>query len=381
MSLVSRRFTTAVPADVADRIERASRNAPPIRIGEPMRGAVRAIQQALLDLEDPRFALGTADGLFGQRTANAVRAFQQAYRLAVDGSVGAQTMGKLDELYSPEVIGGTKGISLHFGLNAVDPNHYQGWDGALGGCEPDARDMKAIADSQGFASKMILTAAATSGRLLSELRMAAETLTAGDILMLTYSGHGGQVPNSNGDDESDQMDETWCMFDREVVDDELYSAFARFTPGVRILVFSDSCHSGTVTRAAEFERTTRAAPGGEGAIKPRVLPAQIAERTYQANQGLYDALQANLPPFERADVRATVLLLSGCQDHQLSGDTGTNGVFTNAVKKIWNNGQFNGSYRTFHGQIRSIMPLHQQPNFFDYGAPNGGFLSQRPFAI
>jgi hypothetical protein len=55
----------------------------------------------------------------------------------------------------------------------------------------------------------------------------------------------------------------------------------------------------------------------------------------------------------------------GCQDNQLSGDTGANGVFTNAVKRVWNNGHFNGSYRSFHRQIRNTMPLHQQPNFFD----------------
>jgi len=241
MSLVSRRFTTAVPSEVADRLERASRNAPPMRMGEPLRGAVRTVQQALLDFDDPRFAMGTnADGLFGPKTANAVREFQKAYGLAVDGFVGAQTIGKLDELYAPEVLGATKGISLHLGLNAVDPAHYQGWDGALGGCEPDARDMQTIADAQGFGSTLIPTSEATSGRLLSELRSAAEQLTAGDILFLTYSGHGGQIPNTNGDDESDQMDETWCLFDREVADDELFAAFARFTPGVRILVLSDT---------------------------------------------------------------------------------------------------------------------------------------------
>jgi hypothetical protein len=332
-------------------------------------------------LEDPRFALGTADGLFGPKTANSIREFQKAYGLAVDGFVGAQTMGKLDELYAPEVIGTPKGISVHLGLNAVDPAHYQGWDGALGGCEPDARDMKAIADAQGFSSTLVLTSEATSGRLLSDLRTAAEKLTAGDILLLTYSGHGGQVPNTNGDDESDQMDETWCLYDREVADDELFAAFARFTPGVRIVVCSDSCHSGTVTRVAEFDMMTRTVQPGNVVIKPRVLPEKFAELTYQANRGLYDALQANLTPFTRADVKATVLLLSGCQDHQLSGDTGTNGVFTNALKQVWNNGQFSGIYRSFHSRIRAIMPLHQQPNFFVYGAPNEGFLSQQPFSI
>jgi len=38
-----------------------------------------------------------------------------------------------------------KGISLHIGLNAVDPKHYQGWDGVLQACELDAKDMAAIA--------------------------------------------------------------------------------------------------------------------------------------------------------------------------------------------------------------------------------------------
>lgn len=29
----------------------------------------------------------------------------------------------------------TKGLSLHLGLNRVDPAHYGGWDGALTACE------------------------------------------------------------------------------------------------------------------------------------------------------------------------------------------------------------------------------------------------------
>ena len=29
----------------------------------------------------------------------------------------------------------SKGISLHIGLNRVDPTAYDGWDGALAACE------------------------------------------------------------------------------------------------------------------------------------------------------------------------------------------------------------------------------------------------------
>jgi hypothetical protein len=35
-----------------------------------------------------------------------------------------------------------RGISLHIGLNRVDPDHYDGWDGALTACEFDAEDME-----------------------------------------------------------------------------------------------------------------------------------------------------------------------------------------------------------------------------------------------
>lgn len=33
-----------------------------------------------------------------------------------------------------------KAISLHLGLNLVDPAHYEGWDGPLSACELDAHD-------------------------------------------------------------------------------------------------------------------------------------------------------------------------------------------------------------------------------------------------
>ena len=36
-----------------------------------------------------------------------------------------------------------RGMSLHIGLNSVDPEHYQ-WDGALAACEFDATDMEAL---------------------------------------------------------------------------------------------------------------------------------------------------------------------------------------------------------------------------------------------
>ena len=51
----------------------------------------------------------------------------------------------------------SKGISLHVGLNFVDPEHYDGWDGELQACEYDATDMEVLASSQGFATTKLLS--------------------------------------------------------------------------------------------------------------------------------------------------------------------------------------------------------------------------------
>jgi len=50
----------------------------------------------------------------------------------------------------------SKGLSLHLGLNRVDPDHYQGWDGQLSGCVNDAQAMSSIALTQSFSAKTAL---------------------------------------------------------------------------------------------------------------------------------------------------------------------------------------------------------------------------------
>ena len=128
-----------------------------------------------------------------------------------------------------------KGISLHLGLNYVDPNHYDGWKGELFACEADAKDMADLAEAQGFKPTSILTKKATAKTVKKEILKAAKALKSGDTFFLTYSGHGGQVPDTNGDEGQagnlgDRMDETWCLYDRQMVDDEL-AALAGYHTG------------------------------------------------------------------------------------------------------------------------------------------------------
>ena len=49
-----------------------------------------------------------------------------------------------------------QGISVHIGLNSVDPRQYEGWDGRFTACEADAKDMQALAKKQKFSSSTLL---------------------------------------------------------------------------------------------------------------------------------------------------------------------------------------------------------------------------------
>ena len=276
-----------------------------------------------------------------------------------------------------------KGIALNLGLNSVDPKHYGGWSGELNACEADAEDMAGIAKSKKFKVTTLMTKAATRVRVVAQIAKAAKALKSGDIFMLSYSGHGGQLPDLNND-EPDAEDETWCLYDGEFVDDELYALWRKFAPGVRILVFSDSCHSGTVTKLAFYQGTVslRAGAVGSKEVKYRVMPPDVALRTYRKNKAFYDRiLKAKVPKEKQPAVKATVLLISGCQDNQLSSDGDFNGLFTGQLLKVWKNGAFKGDYQAFHKAILKRMPPDQTPNYFKVGAANPKFEAQKPFTV
>jgi hypothetical protein len=281
-----------------------------------------------------------------------------------------------------------KGISLHIGLNSVDPAGYGGWAGPLNACEFDANDMEKIAAAQGFKTKKLLTKDATATAVTAFLKSAAKQLTKGDMLLLTYSGHGGQVPDKNGDEASDGLDETWCLYDRQLVDDELYALWAEFEKGVRILMLSDSCHSGSVSRAVMDvlaggpKIPIRAAGAVDySAFRVKAIPPENLDPAYKAQQKKYDAIQKKNPAAEKAAVGATVVLISGCQDNQTSLDGAKNGLFTEKLLSVWNSGAFKGGLKAMHKAIVAQMPFTQTPNYFVVGAKNAKFEAARPFTI
>lgn len=304
------------------------------------------------------------------------------------GRAGAAPAGASDR----PVRDGTQALSLHIGLNGVDPNAYAGWSGELCACEADARVLAAAASRQGFAARILLTQRATRRAVLGQVRQAARRLEAGGFFWISFSGHGGQVPDRNGD-ELDKLDETWCLHDGQLIDDELTTELAGFRRGVRVLVTTDCCHGGTVVRAPRS--------GATRATRVRMMPPSVAQRTYAAHRAFYDRLQrrsgwqaapadpdaalarvAALSPTTPPPTSfgAAVILLAGCQDNQSVEETDEHGLFTERLLRVWNDGRFLGGYRKFHSVLKAAMPATQTPKLSTLGEC-GRFLAERPLRV
>ncbi|WP_225802810.1 caspase family protein [Streptomyces sp. NK15101] len=266
------------------------------------------------------------------------------------------------------------GLSLHVGLNRVDPARYEGWAGTLIACENDAHDMARLARTAGFETTTLLTPDGTVANVTSVLREAAARLVPGDILLFTYSGHGGQVPDVTGsDDEPDALDETLVLYDRQFLDDEVQQAFRAFADDVRIVALFDCCHSGSGIELPG---------GGPDESTGRYMPEPRQRQLYERDRSYLEDLQRTLAKDAPADGTGhDALLVSACQDNQVAADGDVNGAFTGALLQVWDEGAFRGDYRTFHRRIQRRLPPTQSPNLHLTGTPAPDFLSQRPFTI
>ena len=231
------------------------------------------------------------------------------------------------------------GYSLHIGLNQLNKSSYPGVP-PLAACMNDANDMYALAEKIGFDASTLCDDSATYGKVVNAIADKANRLVAGDIFWITYSGHGSQVRDADGD-EADGIDETWCLYDRQIVDDKLFDLWSRFKEGVRIVIFSDSCHSGTIARAIN-------------SLNPVETPPEML---------------------------ASGILISGCQDHQLSMDGVQNGAFTEAFLQVYGQNGFGGSYKRLRSAIAAKLPKSQSPNYLYFGKPNVPFTREKALTI
>lgn len=277
-------------------------------------------------------------------------------------------------------------LSLHIGVNEFDPSHY-GNDGFLPLCENDANAMRELAENAGFEARQFLTRAATRDAVLAVISESAARLNSGDIFVMTNACHGGQIVDGNGDETIDGKDETICLFDAQLLDDEIYGAFAHFRAGVRILMVADSCNSASVARAAFGRRPVIATcDRADDSRAVRRISGQTARDTYNRNLEFYESVIENSRHVrDNAVVNCPVILLGGCEDGQSSFDgSGANGAFTEALLASYAEGP-SGGYKAFRNAIAGRLPTsgeyRQIPSLFRTGTTSISFEAQSPFTI
>lgn len=242
-----------------------------------------------------------------------------------------------------------KAHALHIGLNSLDPDQYRGWNGALSYCENDAKAMLKISTSLNYDStKIILTKKATKANFHAAFDTINQQLKSGDLFLLTFSGHGGQKKDLNGDEPSG-YDQTWCFYDGEIIDDSIHDLLKTVAGGVRVLIISDSCFSGSIFK-------------------------KISEEVKLWGQSKW---------IELSDVKASIRLIASSQDTQESVEARGNGLFTTALLAAWEDGDFEGNYTKFYDSIVCHIPYgsKQIPNHLMAGPVDVVFDESKPFVL
>ncbi len=249
-------------------------------------------------------------------------------------------------------------------------NNYPGTHMDLQGCVNDANDWAAALAARGFKVAKLLDDQATKAAMVKAMNDLIGKASKGDSLVITFSGHGTYQPDTDGD-EADGLDEALCPYDLQtkgeaLIDDEIRQIFGARKAGVRIVLISDSCHSGTVTRAAAAEK--------DADTRPRFMP-------------MGNWLPAKLLPKDRAGKPATTmvapagtspllgaysnklgdLLLSGCKegpnnysyDARIGGRY--NGAFTYYALKALKGLKEGATYADWHKAIVKYLPSASYP--------------------
>jgi len=277
-----------------------------------------------------------------------------------------------------------KAVSLHIGVNQVNPDAYPGVKVPnLVGCVHDAKQWKSYAQEIGYTDpKILLDNDATRDNVKTILKEYASKLNKGDICLLTYSGHGSQIPTDDID-ETDNYDETWLLHDGLLLDDEVDVAASKFKPGVRFVIIADSCHSGTSSKNVVLGTPLESSRSAGLDERERRVEPSVARSNYEANINEYKKLK--IAAKDRPKTEAFVKLLPGCQDQQTSKEVNGEGMFTKFLLQILRDNPKGEKELNYNGLLEMArVPLfnyNQLPTVFDTGKRSEAFDNQYPLDI
>jgi hypothetical protein len=239
---------------------------------------------------------------------------------------------------------------------------YDGSD--LNGCVNDAKAWADLLVSHfNFPKsnlKLLLDAEATKAKIIAGLKNLLTGASPGDVLVFTNSSHGTYVADTSGDEE--MYDEALCPYDcadNLIVDDDLRVLFSNLPKGVSCIVISDSCFSGTVTRAAVAE----VIPGLKTPDDRRVRflnPALMGQRVLENPWRAKPKAKQKYPESKMKEI-----LLSGCTDKEYSYDALIGGIYHGAMTyfalKAIQEANYQITFQQLHTRLLNFLDLAGYP--------------------
>lgn len=206
---------------------------------------------------------------------------------------------------------------------------YIGTPARLNGCIRDANNIQnMLIEKLGFSPRNVIFLADTEegarptrARIILELIKLTETAQVGDFVFISYSGHGTQVKDTDGD-EADRQDEALVPIDYQtkgLINDDFIrrSICMRFRKGVKVFFLMDCCHSGS-----NLDLKYGARVKGSSRGRPRDAPA--GTRTGFIGflgvllSEIRDDQNEEIAVFRHKATSADIIAISGCQDDQVS---------------------------------------------------------------
>jgi metacaspase-1 len=191
----------------------------------------------------------------------------------------------------------------------------------LQGCHKDVTAIGLLAAKMGFDTvENHYDEQVTVAGFVEKMRDYSFKMVSGDLLWVHYSGHGASVPCEKGYEsgEIDGRNEAWALYDGLFLDDELARTLKFFRAGVQVIITSDSCHSGTMTRNASAQGRVKSVP-------PSVVKRAEVMRYFSRDARMVKSVF----------IGCNVVAISGCKDDEYSYDTPDGGAFSTALRKKW----------------------------------------------
>jgi hypothetical protein len=165
---------------------------------------------------------------------------------------------------------------------------------------------------------MLLDSTAVRGEFLHSLADLVAITGPHDLAIVSYAGHGMQVPDRDGD-EVDRLDEAFCFYDNKVTDDEVADIIITAAEGSCWFFCTDSCHS---------ETSLRSPP----------LSLNRGDRDFKNFKG-------------------HLIHFAGCRDNQSSLGSRAGGEFTNAFRDVFRRNLHDVSYAEAIRNIQNVVEL------------------------